>query len=622
MKTRFLGIVSVIVFSSMFVGNVYGSIYLDKGVYTWTDKVNIRVTEHGVDSENTSVKIYTSDHELKNYKLAKAGNGLYTGEIILTGFAHDVNGDGKSDTNPRTISNGPNNGFLESNRDDEFTISIRFGDGDEIKKTAKIHWNVGTIEYDRIFGAGESIRVKINDIDMNLKPETVDKMQIHAYSDSDKAGIVLDAIERQDIPGTFETIFSLWTRESGGNSLFALHDDTVYVQYNDYTLPKPYGVNEDMEVIAELTPFTLEKLGNKKIEWSQGNYAVKNGTGTAKIIVSDFEKNILTDNTETIQVSIFSDSSREGIVIDLYETDKKSGIFERTFAFSDKRSAPNILLASEGDTVTALYAPALNENSENMFMVATMFLGLTGPPLERAPVTAPRISDLDYNTIIYPVVGEQVLFTSDIANQQNHNQSFVWIAQIMDSEKKPQALSWIEGTLNPLSSFSPATSWIPTVAGDYKVAFFVWESITNPTALSPPIELDFTVLDERLHGQGEDDLPPEDLLAKQEMIEQLRTIPRDEPEKNLTDTARDFVISEALKNNQVSSILEGYTYSVECCSFSVDRQNPTLNQHVGLKFHVEEKYLFVTVTYDLKQEKVIVILKNSSEGFAIIPVEK
>lgn len=102
----FAAFTSVILFSSIFVGTAYGAISLDKGTYTWTDKVDIRVTEHGLDSDGTSVKISTSVHQLNDYKLSKAGNGLYTGEIILTGFLHDADGDGRPDTNPRTTGTG------------------------------------------------------------------------------------------------------------------------------------------------------------------------------------------------------------------------------------------------------------------------------------------------------------------------------------------------------------------------------------------------------------------------------------------------------------------------------------------------------------------------------------
>jgi hypothetical protein len=57
-------------------------------------------------------------------------------------------------------------------------------------------------------------------------------------------------------------------------------------------------------------------------------------------------------------------------------------------------------------------------------------------------------------------------------------------------------LSWIDGILNPESSFSPSASWIPQKAGYYVATMFVWESIDNPTALSPPIQIDFTVISE------------------------------------------------------------------------------------------------------------------------------
>ncbi|ABX13358.1 hypothetical protein [Nitrosopumilus maritimus] len=618
MKFFLVVIFSIIIIT---VSPAFAAISLDKSPYTWTDKINIRITEHGVDSDGASVRVYTEDHEIRNYKLAKAGNGLYTGEIILTGFLHDVNGDGKYDTNPRTTGTGPNNGFLESSRDDEFTILVRFADGDEIKKSVKINWNVGTMDYTRMFnGYGESFLITVNDPDMNLNPDTLDTLSIQVFSDSDKAGLVIDAKELHDSPGTFVAYFSTSQDDSSGRSLYALPDDVIYVQYDDHTLPKPYSVNDDLAVSVELHPFPFEQLDAKNIEWSQANYSTKNGTSSAKIIVTDHEQNKFANSIDTVKAKILSDSSLEGITIDLYETSKDSGVFERTFAFSDKRSGPNILYGNQGDTMTALYDPQQSIDSKN-FLTATTLLGSTGPPLERAPVSAPRISDLKHNTIVYPVVGEQVLLTSDIANQQDREQRFVWIAQIIDSDKKTQALSWIDGTLNPLSSFSPATSWIPNVAGDYRVVFFVWQSIENPTALSPPIEFDFTVLDEDPTRHHYEELTPDDLEARQNMIEELRTVPGENSMDHLSDDARDFVISEVLKNNKVSSILDGYTYDVECCSFSVDRKNPPLNQHVGLKFNVEEKYLFVTVTFDLKQEKITAILKGSSDGFSIIPVD-
>lgn len=265
-----------------------------------------------------------------------------------------------------------------------------------------------------------------------------------------------------------------------------------------------------------IIPFTIgsyaetnsEQHSKVKLEWSQFNYAVKNGTGTAKIIVTDPARNVLLDNVDTLKAFVFSDSFKEGITLTLYETKNDTGIFERTFTFSDKRSAPGVLYALEGDTVTAYYDPVLSLNeSKNPTMTVTMFLGLSGPPLERAPASYARIVDSFGNSINEPAVGEQVQITSDVANGMNREQKFAYIVMIQDDDGIVQSLAWIDGTLNPESSFSPSASWIPQKEGHYFATMFVWESVDNPTALSPPISLEFTVISEnaqkaRQHESG------------------------------------------------------------------------------------------------------------------------
>ncbi len=246
-------IVFAVLFSGIWVSNAYGSIYLDKATYTWTDKINIRITEHGLDSDKSSVNIFTDYHELSNYKLSKAGNGLYTGEIILTGFLHDVTGDGKPDTNPRTKGSGSNNGFLEASRDDSVTIRVEFGDGGIISKSFKIFWNEGGIVLDKSkYLPGESAKIQVIDADMNLNPESLDKTTIHVFSDSDSAGIMVDAIESDEKSGVFETAVSFTQKQaSSGNRLFAVSGDSIYAKYDDYTLPKPFRITDNLEIVAE-----------------------------------------------------------------------------------------------------------------------------------------------------------------------------------------------------------------------------------------------------------------------------------------------------------------------------------------------------------------------------------
>ena len=91
----------------------YAPIFFNKPVYSWTEKVEITIIAPSwntgmnlIDSiggdPNYSVDVYTKDHRLEEYKLYETDptSGIFTGEIILTGFLHDVDGDGVNDTNP------------------------------------------------------------------------------------------------------------------------------------------------------------------------------------------------------------------------------------------------------------------------------------------------------------------------------------------------------------------------------------------------------------------------------------------------------------------------------------------------------------------------------------------
>ena len=86
-------------------------------------------------------------------------------------------------------------------------------------------------------------------------------------------------------------------------------------------------------------------------------------------------------------------------------------------------------------------------------------------------------------------VGKQIQIAADLKNNQDMEQDFAYIVQIQDEQGVTVSLAWITGSLNPAQSFSPAISWIPDNAGDYEATIFVWESVSNPSALSPTLSL-------------------------------------------------------------------------------------------------------------------------------------
>ena len=86
-------------------------------------------------------------------------------------------------------------------------------------------------------------------------------------------------------------------------------------------------------------------------------------------------------------------------------------------------------------------------------------------------------------------VDEQIMIMADISNNQDVQQNFAYITQVKNDKDVVISLSWLTGSLSPRQSFSPAQSWIPNESGSYHIQVFVWESITNPEALSPPLSM-------------------------------------------------------------------------------------------------------------------------------------
>ena len=261
----------------------YAPIFFDKPVYSWTDKIEIKIitpswnTDKDLidsigDDANNPVKIYTREHSLESYRLTETDvkSGIFTGEIILTGFSHDTDGDGNFDTNPRTLGNGPTSGFLQVERDSAVTVSFEFADGVVLTESVPIFWNIGTIKFPKeVFLTDDSVTVNVIDVDMNLNPETLDQIQIDIFSDSDVGGIKVNAIETSDSSGSFSANISLSQSSSSGNRLYALPGDKIFAKYDDYTLPKPNSVLDNFKVetfalVDSATP-PIERLEHSSI---------------------------------------------------------------------------------------------------------------------------------------------------------------------------------------------------------------------------------------------------------------------------------------------------------------------------------------------------------------------
>ena len=116
------------------------------------------------------------------------------------------------------------------------------------------------------------------------------------------------------------------------------------------------------------------------------------------------------------------------------------------------------------------------------------------PELERTTISDPRLE----NAFGSPVgnnlnVDQQIQISSDITNNQEKSQNFVYIIQIKNKTGVVVSLGWISGQLTPDQKLSPSLSWTPNRLGEFTVEIFVWEGLINHNALSEYTKLKINV---------------------------------------------------------------------------------------------------------------------------------
>jgi len=167
------------------------------------------------------------------------------------------------------------------------------------------------------------------------------------------------------------------------------------------------------------------------------------------------------------------------------------------FFTTTDESAGHRLRVAEGDTITAEYEdntlPDPYTTADELDITGTSLIGTIVPPLERAPAANARVVDAFGNALVSVSVDQQVQITADLANGQDRDQLFAYLVQVQDFNGVTISLAWITGSLAAGQSFSPALSWTPDAPGTYTATVFVWESVNNPTALSPPTSVDISV---------------------------------------------------------------------------------------------------------------------------------
>jgi len=236
-----------------------------------------------------------------------------------------------------------------------------------------------------------------------------------------------------------------------------------------------------------------------KISWKEAAYSGFENT-VGKIRVIDPDVNLFYNAIDFLRVRVWSDSSANGTTITLTETGMDTSIFEGDVIFSNKYySSRGVVFVSNGDTVTATYTDTTLPDGMNSDIykanATALIVGKRGPPMERAPASNLKLLSISKEPIVDNVilVDQQVRLVSDLENYQNKTQPFAYLVQIQNNQNQVESLSWLTGNLTSFQKLSPGVTWVPFKKGEYAATVFVWESVDNPTALSPPLSMDLSV---------------------------------------------------------------------------------------------------------------------------------
>ena len=115
-------------------------------------------------------------------------------------------------------------------------------------------------------------------------------------------------------------------------------------------------------------------------------------------------------------------------------------------------------------------------------------------PLDRASVE----NSMLVNTVGEPIgakinVNKQVQIVSDIRNNQDKTQDFIYIIQIKNVANEVVSLGWFSGDLLVGQTISPALSWTPKMGGQYNAEIFVWDSLRGQSPLADTTVIKITV---------------------------------------------------------------------------------------------------------------------------------
>jgi len=159
-------------------------------------------------------------------------------------------------------------GKVEAKQEGGVTVNFEWREDEFVSKTALYSWREATLEFDKTeYDVSDEIHLTLTDLDNMRWPfDTKKSYPVHVYSDSDLAGIMMDAYLVPSFKGIVQMngnypiklnlTFDDKSYESSapfgfGHGLLRVSPgDTIYAKYWDYSLPRPYTISDQKQIVS------------------------------------------------------------------------------------------------------------------------------------------------------------------------------------------------------------------------------------------------------------------------------------------------------------------------------------------------------------------------------------
>ncbi|MFQ5498014.1 MAG: hypothetical protein ACE5DU_09040 [Nitrosopumilus sp.] len=210
------------------------------------------------------------------------------------------------------------------------------------------------------------------------------------------------------------------------------------------------------------------------------------------IRVVDLDMNLNPEAIDQIPIQVYSDSDVAGINVDGIEISDDSGMFIATVSLTpSSTSSGNRLYSISGDNIHAKYddhtLPKPYSTNDDLEIKTSALIDSSIPPIERLNNTSIIFSDGLGNPLQSVSSVNQIQIVGNVINPNDFKQKFVYLFQVKNSENIVELVSWVQGEINSMQSLDVSQSWTPKKSGAHTVETFVWDSLVDPTVLSPII---------------------------------------------------------------------------------------------------------------------------------------